>query len=92
MKFLSSFSPFVQKAIIGTVIVSLSYGGYTVFFKKSTTGTNYTTITTTVKKGNIENSVQVIGTSALVYEQKMQFSQGGKVAKIFFKEGDRVKQ
>lgn len=62
------------------------------FFKKSATNTAFTTVTTTVKKGDIENSVQVTGVSALVYEQKMQFSQVGKVAKIFFKEGDKVKK
>lgn len=85
-------SPLVKKIITGTLVVSISYSGYTYFFKKSTSSATFTTITTTVKKGNIENSVQVIGTSALVYEQKMQFSQAGKVAKILFKEGDIVKR
>ncbi|MDD2891640.1 MAG: biotin/lipoyl-binding protein [Candidatus Gracilibacteria bacterium] len=85
-------SPLVKKIITGTLVVSISYSGYAYFFKKSTSSTTFTTVTTTVKKGNIENSVQVIGTSALVYEQKMQFSQAGKVAKILFKEGDTVKK
>lgn len=87
-----TLSPLLKKIITGLVITGLVYGGYAYFFKKSTTNTAFTTVTTTVKRGNIENSVQVIGVSALVYEQKMQFSQGGKVAKIFFKEGDKVKK
>lgn len=85
-------SPLIKKIITGTIIIGLVYGGYVYFFKKSTTSTAFTTVTTTVKRGNIENSVQVIGVSALVYEQKMQFSQVGKVAKIFFKEGESVKK
>ena len=85
-------SPFVKKLFTGAIIIGLIYGGYAYFFKKSTTNTAFTTVTTTVRKGNIENSVQVIGVSALVYEQKMQFSQAGKVAKILFKEGDVVKK
>lgn len=85
-------SPLFKKIITGIIIAGLVYSGYVYFFKKSATNTAFTTVTTTVKKGNIENSVQVIGTSALVYEQKMQFSQAGKVAKIYFKEGDKVKQ
>lgn len=86
------FSPLARKFITGAIIVGLIYGGYTYFFKKNTTSTAFTAVTTTVKKGNIENSVQVIGTSALVYEQKMQFSQVGKVAKIFYSEGEKVKK
>lgn len=85
-------SPLVKKVLIWAITVALVYGGYAYFFKKSTTNTAFTAVTTTVKKGNIENSVQVIGVSALVYEQKMQFSQGGKVAKIYFNEGDKVKK
>ena len=85
-------SPLSKKIITGAVIIGLTYGGYSYFFKKSTTSTAFTTVTTTVKKGNIENSVQVIGTSALTYEQKMQFSQVGKVAKILFSEGSTVKK
>lgn len=85
-------SPLVKKIVTIWVVIGIVYGGYNLFFKKSTTSANFTTVTATVKKGNIENSVQVIGVSALVYEQKMQFSQWWKVAKIFFKEGDAVKK
>lgn len=85
-------SALTKKIITGVIIVGVTYGGYSYFFKKSTTSTAFTTVTTTVKKGNIANSVQVIGTSALTYEQKMQFSQIGKVAKIFFQEGEKVKK
>lgn len=85
-------SPLLKKIITGIIIIGLVYGGYAYFFKKSSTSTAFTTVTTTVKKGDIQNTVQVIGVSALVYEQKMQFSQIGKVAKIFFKEGERVKR
>ncbi len=85
--------PAIAKKVITVAIITwLTYGGYVYFFKKSTTNTTFTTVPTTVKRGNIENSVQVIGVSALVYEQKMQFSQVGKVAKIFFKEGESVKK
>jgi multidrug efflux pump subunit AcrA (membrane-fusion protein) len=81
-----------KKIITGVIIVGITYGGYSYFFKKRTTSTAFTTVTSTVKRGNIANSVQVIGTSALTYEQKMQFSQVGKVAKIFFNEGEKVKK
>lgn len=84
--------PFVKKVLILAIVGGIGYGGYVYFFKKSTTNTAFTTVTATVKKGDIENSVEVIGVSALVYEQKMQFSQAGKVAKILFKEGDKVKK
>ncbi len=68
-------SPLAKKIVISLITIGLVYGGYAYFFKKSSTSTAFTTVTATVKKGNIENSVQVIGVSALVYEQKMQFSQ-----------------
>ncbi len=85
-------SPFVKKTLTGVIIMGLAYGGYSYFFKKSSTTASFTNVETKVKKGNIENSVQVIGTSALVYEQKMQCSQAGKVAKILVKEGEKVKK
>lgn len=82
----------MKKIITGIIIIGLAYGGYVYFFKKSSTASNFTYINTTVKKGNIENSVEVIGTSQLVHEQKMRFNQTGKVAKIFFKEGEKIQQ
>ena len=86
------FSPLSKKIVSFVVIAGLGYGAYAYFFKKSAVNTAFTTVTSTVKRGDIENSVQVIGVSALVFEQKMQFNQGGKVAKIFYKEGDSVKK
>ena len=85
-------SPLVKKVITISIITGLGYGGYVYFFKKSTTSNSFTYINTTVKKGNIANSVEVIGTSQLVHEQKMRFNQTGKVAKIFYKESQKVKQ
>ncbi len=85
-------SPLIKKALIWVILIGATYGGYVYFFKKSSTSTGFTTITSTVKRGDIENAVQVIGVSALVFEQKMQFSQPGKVAKILFKEWDKVKK
>ncbi len=85
-------SPLIKKALIWVILIGATYGGYVYFFKKSSTSTGFATITSIVKRGDIESAVQVIGVSALVFEQKMQFSQPGKVAKILFKEWDKVKK
>ncbi|NUJ97820.1 efflux RND transporter periplasmic adaptor subunit [Candidatus Gracilibacteria bacterium] len=45
-----------------------------------------------VEKGNIVETVDVVGSSELVDEQKLKFTQQGKVVKVNVKEGDTIKK
>ncbi|MDD2745813.1 MAG: HlyD family efflux transporter periplasmic adaptor subunit [Candidatus Gracilibacteria bacterium] len=89
----SKFGKFtrMKQAIVLLLLLGSGYTGYAYFFKTPTTA-NRVTLTATVKKGTIEDSIKTTGTANLVNEQKIRFNQLGKVIAIKFKQGDSVKQ
>lgn len=89
----SKFGKFTRmKQVLALVLIfGGGYSGYA-YFIKTPTATNRVTLTATVKKGTIEDSIKTTGTANLVNEQKIRFNQLGKVTAIKFKQGDSVKQ
>ncbi|MDD3120228.1 MAG: efflux RND transporter periplasmic adaptor subunit [Candidatus Gracilibacteria bacterium] len=90
LKRIKKFLTFKKIILLIIIIVAGSFG-YKHYFGKSTTAT-YTNITSKVKKSTIENAIKVTGTAEIVDEQKIRFNQTGKVAKVYFKDGDKVKK
>ncbi|MBP8017095.1 biotin/lipoyl-binding protein [Candidatus Gracilibacteria bacterium] len=81
----------VKKIIIFVIIVGIGYSIYSYYFSSNTK-----TVTITkeykVSTGSIENSIKITGKAAIVDEQTLKFNQVGKVAKLYFKNGDSVKK
>lgn len=85
-KFLS-----VKKVIYFLVITGILYSIYSYYFN-STVKTTTITKEYTVGTGSIENAIKVTGQASLVDEQKLKFNQVGTVAKVYFKDGSKVKK
>lgn len=81
----------IKKLISVLIIIGIGYSIYSYYFKSAT---KTTTITKeyTVATGSIENAIKVTGKASLVDEQKLKFNQVGKVAKVYFKDGAKVKK
>ncbi|MDD2487226.1 MAG: efflux RND transporter periplasmic adaptor subunit [Candidatus Gracilibacteria bacterium] len=81
----------VKKIIAFVIIVGIGYSIYSYYFS-SPAKTVTVTKEYTVSTGSIENSIKVTGKASLVNEQKLKFNQVGKVEKVYFKDGSKVKQ
>ncbi|QQS58867.1 efflux RND transporter periplasmic adaptor subunit [Candidatus Peregrinibacteria bacterium] len=79
---------------IGLLTVLLPFGIYVSFGKNAeqTQKTATDEQTTLVARGNIRQTIKVLGEANLVDEQKLRFNKGGKVAAVYFQDGDQVKQ
>jgi len=73
------------------VIAGIGYSIYSYYFN-STAKTTTITKEYTVATGSIENAIKVTGKASLVDEQKLKFNQVGKVTKVYFKDGAKVKK
>lgn len=84
-------SSWAKRILVIAILLSGGYFAYAQFFKTAPV-TNRITLTDTVKRGTIEDSIKTTGTANLVDEQKIRFNQLGRVASIHFKQGDTVKR
>ncbi|MCT4616888.1 MAG: efflux RND transporter periplasmic adaptor subunit [Candidatus Gracilibacteria bacterium] len=87
-----------RKIILGSVIF-LIIGFFilqqnNIIFGKNTNepGSNINFTTIKAEKGDIKNSIDVVGEAELVDEQSLSFNKTGTITKIYFSAGDNVKK
>lgn len=64
---------------------------YKLFYSSDTSSTQ-TVTTSKIEIGDIQASIEVVWEANLVDEQSIRFNKVGKVTKVYFKEGDKVKR
>lgn len=79
-------------SFLAGLVVMLGAGGMYTYAHSGSTATQATQQIATVQKRDITSSIKSTGTVTFANEQTMQFNQKGTVAKVYFKEGDHVKE
>lgn len=84
----------VPKIVLILLVLIIICGGFYIFHLKNSlkNSSEKTTSVVEVMRGNIVNSIEQTGMAELANEQKLRFPQSGKVAEIFVKTGDNVKE
>ncbi|NOS67249.1 MAG: efflux RND transporter periplasmic adaptor subunit, partial [Candidatus Peribacteraceae bacterium] len=87
---------FLARIVLGSYLAGLGtsavLGGGYLYFRGDSSQAEAQTSVTRVARQTIVQSVKATGKVTFASEQTLRFNQKGTVTKVFFKEGDRVKQ
>jgi RND family efflux transporter MFP subunit len=81
-----------KKKYIILLLILFVWGGYYFFGPKQQESSINNVSTFEVATGSIISSIDTFGKSNLLYEQKLKFSQTGKVKRVLVKQWDEVKE
>ena len=83
-----------KKIIIGVISIFLFVGIFSAFSndENNSLENNEQKRIKKVRLGNINQTIKVLGKAELVDEQKLRFNQIGKIAAVYFSDGDRVQK
>lgn len=89
-------TPWIRRIVLREFLIglipTLIIGGMFVYWTRGSASQAESTSVVQVERRTLISSVKAAGTVTFASEQTLKFNQKGTVAKVFFREGDRVKK